>query len=190
MLTGNLSLNFRPRAAAGALSSSSSGYRTDGTLLSSQYTPGITIEPDWTWLYYNHSYGWKDTGNWSEGSYRVDLYVVVEKLASGSFEIYGESSTDIYLSRGVDYYKKGKYDEADKDASLLIYKNGSSVFEADAYNLRGMAKYNKGKFEWALNDFRKAIELAPKYSEAYNNRGNMYYKLNQKASDLGLRTKQ
>ena len=41
-----------------------------------------------------------------------------------------------------------------------------------------------GNYQQAINDFNKAIELNPKYAEAYNNRGNVYNELRN--SDMAI----
>jgi len=38
----------------------------------------------------------------------------------------------------------------------------------------GIAHVNLGKYQKAIDDYTKAIELNPKYAEAYNNRGVAY----------------
>ncbi|MDR4497108.1 MAG: tetratricopeptide repeat protein [Candidatus Scalindua sp.] len=146
-------------------------YRPDGALLVNQQTTGIAIEADWTRLYYSHSYGWRDTGNWPEGSYRVDLYVVGQKVASGTFEIYGASSTESYFALGLGYYKKGMYDEAIAEFTKAIELN---LQLSAAYNNRGSAYSAKRLYDQAISDYTKAIELDPKYAEAYTNRATAY----------------
>jgi tetratricopeptide (TPR) repeat protein len=42
--------------------------------------------------------------------------------------------------------------------------------------LRGVYE-KKEDYHQAVNDYNKAIELKPKYTEAYNNRGSVYGKL-------------
>jgi len=47
--------------------------------------------------------------------------------------------------------------------------------KAEAYNNRGAALYlDAGNFDQALSDFNKAIEIYPRYVDAYSNRGNVY----------------
>ena len=50
-----------------------------------------------------------------------------------------------------------------------------------AYYNRGIAKLNLGDFSGAVEDFGKAIEINPQYSDAYNNRGFVRY---EKLSDF------
>lgn len=43
-----------------------------------------------------------------------------------------------------------------------------------AYNNRGIAYRNNQQHEKAIIDFTRAIELSPKYANAYTNRGGVY----------------
>ena len=51
------------------------------------------------------------------------------------------------------------------------------------YSNRGQAYSDKGETDKALTDLKKAIELDPKYADAYNNLGVLYVKTgdNEKA---------
>jgi len=153
-----------------------SWYRAEGNLqvqLTRQQTSNISIEPNWTWLYYNHSYGWNNPGNWLAGSYRVDLYVEGQKLASGSFEIYGASSSRKYVSKGLEYYKTGKLDEAIAGYNKAIDLNPR---DSDAYLNRGVAYHDKELYDQAIYDYGKVIELKPQDAIAYSNRCESYRK--------------
>jgi tetratricopeptide (TPR) repeat protein len=50
---------------------------------------------------------------------------------------------------------------------------------AVAYYNRGLAYARSNQYEEAIKDFKKALELNPKYAGAYNNRGNVYHELKQ-----------
>lgn len=50
------------------------------------------MEAGWTKSNWVLGYGWDDPGNWDVGTYRVDVYVGDEKIASDSFEIQPEPS--------------------------------------------------------------------------------------------------
>jgi tetratricopeptide (TPR) repeat protein len=39
-----------------------------------------------------------------------------------------------------------------------------------AYNNRGNAYYKKGQYEKTISDYNTAIEIIPRFAEAYNNR--------------------
>jgi len=45
---------------------------------------------------------------------------------------------------------------------------------ADFYNKRGIEFGMKGQYDQAILDFKKALNINPRYAEAYNNRGIAY----------------
>ncbi len=51
--------------------------------------------------------------------------------------------------------------------------------DAGAYNNRGLAYSELKQYDRAIENYRKAIELNPKYAEAYSNRGLAYSELKQ-----------
>ena len=50
---------------------------------------------------------------------------------------------------------------------------------AEKYFKLGLEKYDKKDYQGAIADFDKAIEINPKYADAYNNRGNAKNQLKQ-----------
>src|SRR5215468_11850684 len=77
------------------------------------------------------------------------------------------SSAASYLERGNQWLEKGEWDRAIADYDLAI------AFEsrATAYHNRGIARQQKGDSAAALSDYTRAIELNPRYADAYLNRG-------------------
>jgi len=61
-------------------------YNPDGSVMARQ-TKASYIEANWTNSYHNFGRGWKEPGNWAPGTYRVDLLVNNQKIASGSYTI-------------------------------------------------------------------------------------------------------
>ena len=61
-------------------------YRENGTILTRQ-TNNTAIQPTWTTSYHSLGWGWKEAGNWPTGTYRVELFVDGQQIASGTFEI-------------------------------------------------------------------------------------------------------
>ena len=54
-----------------------------------------SLKPTWETSWYTLGFGWQESGNWKPGSYRVDLFIEGEKIASGSFEVTGEDELKI-----------------------------------------------------------------------------------------------
>ena len=67
--------------------------------------------------------------------------------------------------------KRANLTEPFKILTLAIVLNSN---HSNAYNNRGLAYSNKGNFERAIQDYNKAIELAPESVYAYSNRGVAY----------------
>jgi hypothetical protein len=62
-------------------------YKPDGSVLTNQTKPAY-LESNWTNSYHSYGWGWEEPGNWQPGSYRVELSVQGQRVASGVFEIY------------------------------------------------------------------------------------------------------
>ena len=45
----------------------------------------------------------------------------------------------------------------------------------DRYYYLGQAHMKEGLYDRAISDFNKALEINPRYADAYNNRGHAYY---------------
>lgn len=62
-------------------------YRQDGTQFAEQ-TKQMIIQQGSSSSWYSYGRGWREPGNWNVGTYRVDLFVDDQKVATGTFEIY------------------------------------------------------------------------------------------------------
>ncbi|HXI09833.1 MAG TPA: tetratricopeptide repeat protein, partial [Thermodesulfobacteriota bacterium] len=63
-----------------------------------------------------------------------------------------------------------------KDSETLwTYEIGEFPKTHVAYNNRGLARQDRGEMQGALEDFSKAISLAPELAELYNNRGAAFH---------------
>jgi PEGA domain len=62
-------------------------YNPDGTVFANQNMNTYAL-PTWTTPVFNFGRGWKASGNWKTGWYRVELFVNGNRIATGSFEVY------------------------------------------------------------------------------------------------------
>ncbi len=62
-------------------------YYPDGSVFT-EFTGNHHIEPDWTTSWHAKGWGWGEPGKWTLGTYRVELYLEGEMIASGTFEIF------------------------------------------------------------------------------------------------------
>jgi tetratricopeptide (TPR) repeat protein len=76
--------------------------------------------------------------------------------------------------RGLDYFSRGKFDQAVKeyDEAIRLYPA-----LAPAHNNRGSALFSLGRFDEAAASFAKAVELDPNYGQAHFNLALVYIKL-------------
>src|SRR5262245_28399852 len=86
-----------------------------------------------------------------------------------------------YLERGNLWLAKGEWDRAIADYDLAIAFDASAI----AYYNRGVARQRKDDLIGALSDFNKAIELNPRYADAYFNRGAILHGQGQYSAAIG-----
>jgi tetratricopeptide (TPR) repeat protein len=84
----------------------------------------------------------------------------------------------LYANRGFARAGLGDYQEAinDYDRSLLLQENDAprAAYTAETLNYRGLAYAALGKQRLAIEDYNRAIEINPKFPEAYFNRAASY----------------
>jgi len=79
--------------------------------------------------------------------------------------------TNAYYNRGLSYLKL-----VNINLPFMIF-NKSIKDYAPCYYHRGYAYAKIGKYQYAINNYNEAIRLKQDYTEAYNNRGGAYFKL-------------
>ncbi|MDM8529945.1 tetratricopeptide repeat protein [Anaerolineales bacterium HSG25] len=86
------------------------------------------------------------------------------------------SVLNIYIYRGVIYFKLGQYQQGIEDYNKAIEIQPDNV---RAYNYRGQNYNNLGQYQQAIADFDKAIKMLPNNAFAYTGRGSSYAYLGQ-----------
>jgi len=81
------------------------------------------------------------------------------------------------LNRAIIYASAGQQAAAIKDFDAYLLLN---TVDAKAYNWRGVSKTQMGDYQSAIEDFSKAIQSQPS-AEYYQNRGNAYLQIGEKA---------
>jgi len=83
--------------------------------------------------------------------------------------------------------KEDPYNDAAHGAMVIAgdVTNGTISVEAGKAMFDGCAKANKKQLDGGIAAFKKAIELAPKYSAAYSNLGNVYLGKNMTSAAMG-----
>ena len=112
------------------------------------------------------------------GLWRVMVIVMafLTPLATGCAQNADSLSEDIRLNnKGIEYAKKGMFDEAIVEYTKAIQMNPNA---SSTYTNRGNAYYDKGSVEQAISDFGKAIQI-DESALAYYSRSWVYYKEGQ-----------
>ena len=86
-------------------------------------------------------------------------------------------TADNYLQRGRFAAESGNLDAAIAAFTQVISLAPDSTFASVGYSNRGITYAQKGDDDYALADFNKAIELKPDNPVPYQNRGEMYLRL-------------
>ena len=120
-----------------------------------RYSSRHSIESNWEYSYMSHSY---TMGQWTQGIYRVDLWIGKQKIASEYFDIYNaDCSGDLSF----------------KDAGMVddLRRQSDSMRLAMALHNRGGQCLLNGHLDAALQDFSEAIQTHSDFSMAYYHRG-------------------
>jgi len=86
------------------------------------------------------------------------------------------SSWDGYGNRGMAYERKGQRDDAIRDYTKAIDLKPNAPYSAKIRCDRGHLFYEQGAYDRAIEDFNNALKIDPKYTPAYEMRGNAYAK--------------
>ncbi len=68
------------------------------------------------------------------------------------------------IALGREHYEKRDYDKAEHFLSQVVAQGGHRF--PDVHNMMGVIHHDKGRLEEARNEFRRAVEINPHYTEA------------------------
>lgn len=164
------------------------------------FTSAQNLAPNDTDIYYLRGRAWFERGNYQDALEDFDkaaelkprdfkIYIsrglVKDRLGDYESAIadfttaikYNKRSKAAYINRGISNDKSGRPIAAVGDYRRAI--KVSKGVAPDAYYNIGLAQCKRELYEDALDNFSKAIEQNPFYSNAYYNRGLVYLKLNR-----------
>ncbi len=87
---------------------------------------------------------------------------------------------DLLLTLGVLHWRKGDFEKAENSlrrALKAAIQMEDSWFEAECYNAIALVKSSQGKNDEAIDDYKRAIHLAPEQIFVWNNLGNLCMKI-------------
>ena len=79
-----------------------------------------------------------------------------------------------YLQRGIEAHQNDNLDDAIEYYTEVIRLDPADIDIVAVYNNRGNAYGNKGDNDSAIDDYTKAIDIEPNFTNAYYNRGIAY----------------
>ncbi len=151
-----------------------------------EYNKAIELNPKLDYAYNNRGLAYKHKGEFDQAI--SDYTKAIELNPKLDFA---------YSNRGSAYKAKGQFDKAITDHSkaielynshkdthefdkIKVFKDNREAIEykskrnAAFYYNRGSAYIAKGQFDQAIDDYNRAIEFVPNYSDVYMVRGNVY----------------
>ena len=134
----------------------------------------ISLNPN-----YINSYGARGEAKFNLGDYQgaIEDY--------DQFILHFQGHPGVYFMRGQARHNLKDYTPAIEDFTKAI-EVGTEAGSRDVYlyyNQRGVTKGLVGQFDSALDDYKRALTIAPAYAQAYYNLGNLEYYLGEKAND-------
>jgi len=119
-------------------------YYPDGSVFG-RSTVDTYIQADWTSSYRHGSWGWRDPGNWRPGTYRIELFIEGQKIASKSFEITDSGGQSIDPGSGIPSLKANV-------TELNLYESGSGGLAKDQRQYKTRFSKSESRYiNWELN---------------------------------------
>jgi len=127
------------------------------------------LKPDFPELYNNWGQAYFELGDYSRA---IDMWSTALQLRPQWAEVSRRSKTAMQM----------------KQSSLLVEQYWEQLQQQgddpELRNKLALAFYRLGDFEMAIEQWRAALRLKPKWGDVHNNLGGAYYKLNQPAAAL------
>ena len=86
-----------------------------------------------------------------------------------------------YYDKGWEFYAHKQHDQAIAYLSVALELSKAEHWISDAYSYRGLSYIGLRQHQRAIQDYDMAIQVNPRSSKAYYNRGNAYSTLGQDA---------
>lgn len=99
---------------------------------------------------------------------RAKFVFVLMTLAMLCAPVFGQTTAEDWVEKGVDFFGQGKYDEAIKAFDKAIEINPQLAY---AWSNKGLALSHGGKFNESIQAYDRAIEIDPKLADAWVNKG-------------------
>jgi Tfp pilus assembly protein PilF len=138
----------------------------------SYYKKAISIDPDYSEAMNNLGVTYAETGNWDEAVTYFD-----SALANPMYE----TPESAYANKGYVLYMKGDYINAERAVKEALIIN--RLFPMASYVL-GLVYTKLDNDDAAIEEFKKAIGLAPDYVEAHMDLAKTYLRSGNKAKAL------
>jgi len=138
----------------------------------SYYKKAISIDPDYSEAMNNLGVTYAETGNWDEAVKSFD-----SALANSMYE----TPEMAYANKGYVLYMKGDYNNAETAVKEALILNRQ--FPLASYVL-GLIYTKLDNDDAAIEEFKKAIGLAPEYVEAHMELAKTYLRSGNKAKAL------
>ena len=134
----------------------------------------ISLNPNYT-----NSYGARGEAKFNRGDYlgAIEDY--------NQFIVRFQGHPEVYFMRGQAKHNLKDYKSAIDDftKAIEVGTEAGSPNVSLYYNQRGVTKRLEGEFDSAMEDYKKALGIAPAYAQAYYNLGNLEYHLGEQTND-------
>lgn len=151
-------------------------FKPDGSLFGS---PKIEykVPRDWKTAVLWKGWGWDAAGNWTEGTYTVEVWFDGKtKVATSTFTIVDDRPEDVKRAEKARLHAEKLLNDRDVQGARREFTRAIEAKSDDAQAYLGRARVNQilNEFAAAEADCSKAIELDPNSASAFSQRASCY----------------